>query len=345
MKRRILILGVIISFLMVSCSVNSASIKAVDEGKIALVSKEYEKAKDLFNLAIKEDKNNEEGKILLELTSDYIKLLTSIEEANIDNTEDLIKKIEKNKKIDLIKNDFDKQVNTFVKNKEKIIDNISEIENIEKVLKEGNIDEAKTLASNKLIEVKGVISLEKRLNDVIIQVDQVILDAKNEILKYNSGIELEYIGLQPANGTMYGHVVENLKDKVLLKYKVPNNPFSPIEFVYNRDDGNIYRHKEGQVFWVNNGYIALNELDTKVYSKSLSPQEAGIIAIDYFISRNSTYNNKDLFTPNSDIIDNNEYYRPICGYDTDPQGNEIIGKPLAEYMVNVITGEIRVLWD
>ena len=156
MKKIVVLLVIVLSLSLVSCGVSGASKKAVEEGKIATVSKEYEKARDLFKLAVDEDDKNSEAKLLLDLLNDYIDLNELVEKGEFNKTDELILRIEANEEIELIKDNFQKIKDDITKNKENINKYSNEIMKIENLLKDGKLDEAKASATTKLEEVKGI---------------------------------------------------------------------------------------------------------------------------------------------------------------------------------------------
>lgn len=126
--------------------VSGTSKKAIEDWKIAIVSKEYEKARYLFQLAVTED-----GKSTLA------------------------------KELEIIKSNYEQTKKQLFENKDIVLKKGEEISIIENLLKEGNIDEAKSQATVKLEEVKGHKVLEDRLNNIINKVNEIIENAKVEI--------------------------------------------------------------------------------------------------------------------------------------------------------------------
>lgn len=259
MRKVLIILACILSLFIVSCGMNGTSKKAIEEGKVAIVSKEYEKARDLFQLAVNEDDKNTEAKNLLDLSNNYIELLNMINNGEYENVDELIDRIEKNEQLDIISANYKETKKAILENKEIVIKFKNEILSIETLLNEGNIDEAKSLAITKLEEVKGYKILEDRVNLVISKVNEIIDKAKSEILKYHSGDEVVYKGLQNSSYNGYD-VIDSLKGKVFL-YFVENQEFgSPREYMYDRDKGDIYSINQGRIFWVNNNNKIIYEV-------------------------------------------------------------------------------------
>lgn len=252
MKKITVLLVAMLSFLLVSCGVSGASKKAVEEGKVATVSKEYKKARDLFKLAVDEDSKNSEAKLLLDLLNDYIDLTKLVNTGEFDKTDELVSRIEENEKMELIKDDFQKTKDSIADGKESISKYSDEIADIEGLLKDGKLDEAKTSATTKLEEVKGIKVLEDKLNSVISSVDEKIANAKAEILKYYKGeYDIKYKNMEIFSNDS---AVTELKGKAILKFVEDQQYGSPQEYMYRIEDGAVFQLNQGSYYWVSNGY-------------------------------------------------------------------------------------------
>ena len=338
MKKIIIALITLLSIFLVSCSINGTSKKAVEEGKIAIVSKEYEKAKDLFKLASDEDSKNTEAKSLLDLTNSYIGLLEIINTGEFDKADELISTIENNEKLDIIKDEFEKTKSNIIDNKEKIVSYTSKIEAIEKTLDEGNIDEAKSLAIAKLEEVKGIKLLEDRLSSIVEKIDEKIANAKSEIIKYyEGGYDIKYRNMEIYSNNSD---IEELKGKAILNFIEDQQYGSPQEYMYRMEDGAIFRLDQGSYYWVNNGYKEIYGLKDKAQENlneenGISLEEAKEIITNYFLSTHTNYTHADIDVGVSSIIENNKYSGAVA----QNSGNF---KVVAEYYVDATTGEISV---
>lgn len=347
MRKTLIILTTLLSLFLMSCSTNSTSAKAVEEGKIALVSKEYDKAKDLFTLAINESSKNTDAKSLLDLTTNYIELLSIIDSSEFDKAIDLILKIESNDKLDIIKDNFNEIKNSVIEKKEIFDKCIIEVESIETLLTENKIDDAKSQATAKLEEVKGIKSLEDRLNTVITNVDGIIANAKETILKYYDGsYGIEYENMEFFNNSK----ITELNGKAILNFIEAQDYGSPYEYIYRIEDNEVFRLDQGQYYWVSNSnkliyrpkemeeaYSQLEELE-KENSPIISNEKAKELVIQYFLNTHSNYTINDIEVGVSKIIENNEYSATV----TQNSGNY---KAVAEYYINATTGEVRVFWD
>ena len=354
MEKILMFLTTLLSLFIVGCSANSTSIKAVEEGKIALVSKEYDKAKDLFKLAVNEDSKNSEAESLLDLTINYIDLIAIIENNEFDKVDELISKIENNSELDIIKEQFSEIKNSIVDKKEKFSEYVKQVEAIESLLSENKIDDAKNQATAMLEEVKGIKTLEDRLNVIIITVDEKINNAKAEILKYYDGsYDISYRNMEFFNN----NEVTELNGKAVLNFIEDQDLGSPREYIYRMEDGGVFRLNQGEYYWVSNNnkliyrpkeieeaYAKLEELEKEQEEKAqsqikISPEEAIQIALNYFLNKRPEINANEVDVSRGyEVNENNEYYRGICLN----SGNY---KVIAEYYVNAATGEVRVLWD
>lgn len=341
MKKTLIILTTLLSLFLVSCSSNNTSTKAIEEGKIALVSKEYDKAKDLFTLAVNENSKNTDAKSLLDLTTNYIDLLSVMDNAEFEKSNDLISKIESNDKLDIIKDSFNETKNNINSKKEIFDKYITEIESIEKLLNENKIDAAKSQATAKLEEVKGFKVCEDRLNAIITSVDEKITTAQTEILKYATNVEgIKYKSMMTfdINSGVFAEI-EELKGKTMYHFKEQRD-LSPREYVYDENTKDVFLLTQGQVFWMNNGNVHLNapKVETTAQQKLISSEESRQIALNYYLSTHPSVSADDVIVGMGNNIENNEYFRPI-------NRSSGTGKVIAEYYINATTGEIRVSWE
>ncbi|PMC37333.1 hypothetical protein CJ195_11255 [Bacillus sp. UMB0899] len=106
---------------LVGCG-NSTAEKAIENGKLALADNDIEKAESSFNLAITEDKDNEEAKDWLELIEKYNQLVSQIENKEIDKANKSLKELKENEKFTSIKVMTKEQENTLNKLEETIQD-------------------------------------------------------------------------------------------------------------------------------------------------------------------------------------------------------------------------------
>lgn len=344
-RKILLVLTSMLSVFLLSCGISGASQKAVDEGKVAIVSKEYEKARDLFKLAVDEDSKNSEAKSLLDLSNDYIELMATITTGEFDKADELIANIENNEKLEIIKEDFEKTKNNINESKDMVAKYSDEIASIEKLLEDGNVDESKSSAITKLEEVKGIKVLEDRLNSVIKKADEKIANVKAEILKYATDINgidnsIIYKGMITFddNSGVFAEV-EELKGKTMYRF-YENRDLSPRQYVYNENTGDVFMLNQGMVIWINNGDIYVNEpqpiVNESVSEGKISKKEAEEIGINYYFNTYSVpiSERKWFFATASDDADDNDEY--FCRID------QALGDPFAIYYINANTGDVRV---
>lgn len=120
-KALILLVALAVVVGLVGCG-NSTAKKAIENGKLALADNDIEKAESSFNLAITEDKDNEEAKDWLELIEKYNQLVSQIENKEIDKANKSLKELKENEKFTSIKVMTKEQEKTLNKLKETIQD-------------------------------------------------------------------------------------------------------------------------------------------------------------------------------------------------------------------------------
>lgn len=363
MKKATLILIFIAIFSFVSCNNinNNANNRAIEEGKIAYVSKEYDKAISLFKYVISEDENNQEAKSLLELAENYNKLLEYVKKSELEEVNSLIEKIEKNKNINLVKEELEEVKKNISEQKEFLKLHLEEINKIEQNINEGQLDLAKENLLAKRKEIKGHINLEGKIDSLLETIEKEIEEAKIQILKYDASEgDIKYIGVQKIdrNNVNFPYI-DKLKDRTFICFE-HNRMASPYSFAYDKKIGDIFMKGEaGQVYWLSNGNQILNPIkidsEEKINVKenniekdkvkvNISPEEARQSALELYLKRNPEVIKEDIAVGNvTGIGQNNEYMVCFAGYIDDEK--IIAGKTMAEYYVNVTTGEIRVLWD
>lgn len=136
-------IGIIITLILLVVSLvgceNSASKKAIEQGKIEMDNKEYDKALDSFKLALEKESNNEEAKRLSTLVDNYKKANDEFGKGNIDDANKIMNQIEEETIDDSIKNDIDDlkaKINQQYKTDKEII-------HIKELIKERKYNEAK----------------------------------------------------------------------------------------------------------------------------------------------------------------------------------------------------------
>lgn len=144
--KKILLVGIILSIttLFIGCG-NSIVKKSIEQAKISIESKDYDKALTSLQTVLDEDSDNEEGKKLYSIVDSYQKAKKSFEENNIDESKKLLDGINDEYVNYMIKDDIDslkQQVENKIKEIELIDSNLTKLLDL---VDEKKYDEANTL--------------------------------------------------------------------------------------------------------------------------------------------------------------------------------------------------------
>jgi DNA primase large subunit len=123
---------------LVGCE-NSASKKAIEQGKMEIANKEYDKALASFKIALDKESSNEEAKRLTTLINNYKKANDEFEKGNIDDANKIMNKIDEGTIEDSIKNDID-NLKAKINQQDKID---KEIVHIKELIKDKKYEESK----------------------------------------------------------------------------------------------------------------------------------------------------------------------------------------------------------
>ena len=175
MKR--LILGIIILFLMVGCS-NETYKKAMDQGKLALASKEYDTAVASFELALEEKKDDKEAKVLKDQTTKMISSIKEKSSGNIEQAIGLFQEVEKMKDGSaILQSQAKEQKDSLIEHKELKGQYIGQLEKAEKLKSDKKYEEAKGIV-NKIVNDTGqnqqFISENQRAEELNKQIDGLL---------------------------------------------------------------------------------------------------------------------------------------------------------------------------
>lgn len=175
MKR--LILGIIILFLMVGCS-NETYKKAMDQGKLALASKEYDTAVASFELALEEKKDDKEAKVLKDQTTKMISSIKEKSSGNIEQAIGLFQEVEKMKDGSaILQSQAKEQKDSLIEHKELKGQYIGQLEKAEKLKNDKKYEEAKGIV-NKIVNDTGqnqqFISGNQRAEELNKQIDGLL---------------------------------------------------------------------------------------------------------------------------------------------------------------------------
>ncbi|MFR4162113.1 MAG: hypothetical protein ACLT0R_05870 [Paraclostridium sordellii] len=136
-------IGIIITLILLVVSLvgceNSESKKAVEQGKVEMKNKEYDKALSSFKVALDKDSGNEEAKRLTTLINNYNKANVEFEKDNIDDANKFMNQIDEGTIEDSIKNDID-NLKAKIHEQEKID---KEIVHIKELIKDKKYEESK----------------------------------------------------------------------------------------------------------------------------------------------------------------------------------------------------------
>ncbi|MBC6002641.1 hypothetical protein H8891_02415 [Paeniclostridium sp. NSJ-45] len=164
-------IGIILTLILLVISLvgceNSKSKKAIEQGKMEMANKEYDKALASFKSALDKESSNEEAKRLTALIDNYKKANDEFEKGNIDDANKIMNQIDEETIEDSMKNDID-NLKAKINQHDKID---KEIVHIKELIKEKKYDEAK-----------------KSIKEI--DIDKLNKKDKNEINELNDTIEL-----------------------------------------------------------------------------------------------------------------------------------------------------------
>lgn len=130
MKKKLTIFMVLILALgLVGCG-NSIVRKSIEEAKLSIESKDYDKALASLQTVLDEDSDNEEGKKLYSIVDSYQKSKKSFEDNNVDESKKLLDEINDEYVNYMIKDDIDslkQQVENKIKEIELINSNLTKL--------------------------------------------------------------------------------------------------------------------------------------------------------------------------------------------------------------------------
>lgn len=164
-------IGIILTLILLVISLvgceNSQSKKAIEQGKLEMANKEYDKALASFKIALDKESSNEEAKRLTTLIDNYKKVSDEFEKGNINDANKIMNQIDEETIEDSIKNDID-NLKAKINQHDKID---KEIVHIKELIKEKKYTEAK-----------------KSIKEI--DIDKLNKKDKNEIKELNDTIEL-----------------------------------------------------------------------------------------------------------------------------------------------------------
>ncbi|GIM29366.1 hypothetical protein CPJCM30710_20320 [Clostridium polyendosporum] len=151
--------------------------KAIEQGKLELSNKEYDKAVASFQLALDEDSNNKEAKELKDIIDGYLKAKKAYDNNNLDESKKLVEGINEKYMNLSIKDDIDK-LKADIKDAQQTIAEINQsIEKLNILVNDKKYDEAKALSqelNGKHLsdEQRGKLAeIVKRMNDELAKIE------------------------------------------------------------------------------------------------------------------------------------------------------------------------------
>lgn len=265
------ILTIILATGLYGCG-NSTAKKAVEEGKIAIASNEYDKAKNLFKLAMDED-GGTENKETYDMLNSYLEAEKEYKDGNYDKALELLNSIKEVGDYQNLNDDI-KSLHKSIEEKEKIDKEYNNnIKKINELMEDGSLNKAKELLDS--INLKDLSDKQKsevnKLKDEITKNQEELKKqeenkVKEEKKKDNAKKEddvnkgLNIIKSKGYKNVVYeGIVKENfnipeINNKPLYHY-IPKDEFSgPEEFYYDASNNKVYMANQGMIFILNENY-------------------------------------------------------------------------------------------
>lgn len=265
------ILTIILATGLYGCG-NSTAKKAVEEGKIAIASNEYDKAKNLFKLAMDED-GGTENKETYDMLNSYLEAEKEYKDGNYDKALELLNNIKEVGDYQNLNDDI-KSLHKSIEEKEKIDKEYNNnIKKINELMEDGSLNKAKELLDS--INLKDLSDKQKsevnKLKDEITKNQEELKKqeenkVKEEKKKDNAKKE-DYVnkGLNIIKSKGYKDVVyegivkENFNipeiDNKPLYHYIPKDEFSaPNEFYYNATNNKVYMINQGMWLIINENY-------------------------------------------------------------------------------------------
>lgn len=267
----ITILTIMLAIGLYGCG-NSTAKKAVEEGKIAIASNEYDKAKNLFKLASDED-GGTENKEIYDMLNGYLEAEKEYKDGNYDKALELLNNIKEVGDYQNLNDDI-KKLHKSIEEKEKIDKEYNNnIKKINELMEDGSLNKAKELLDS--INLKDLSDKQKsevnKLKDEITKNQEELKKqeenkVKEEKKKDNAKKEddvnkgLNIIKSKGYKNVVYeGIVKENfnipeINNKPLYHY-IPKDEFSaPNEFYYDATNNKVYMINQGMWLIINENY-------------------------------------------------------------------------------------------
>ncbi|GAA0682087.1 hypothetical protein [Clostridium cadaveris] len=169
MKRKVsIMLLLMLTLILVGCG-NSVVKKSIEQAKTSIESKEYDKALASLQLALDEDKENEEANKLYSIVDGYQKAKKLVDENKIAEAKEIIDGINSDYINYVIKDDIDNlksQINNYLKEVENITALLNEAENM---LNNKQYAECKSHINDKILASQYVTDEQKVKADELVK--------------------------------------------------------------------------------------------------------------------------------------------------------------------------------
>lgn len=351
MKNKLKVLGLLMGIIfLVGCG-NSTTTKAIEDGKIAIASQEYEKAERLFKLACDEDNKNNEAKMLYELVENYLLLTLEIDNGNYIKSKEYLDIIEKNEKKDILEKELN-LINERIVNGQKYDSRIKEIRG---KLSSNLYEEAKELSEEVMEEVRGIIGIENIVYELLRESNEAIekeeIDNTAKIDGFKSKIkeianldnDIAYVGIKVFEEEE--DMPKDLINRTTYIFKDTREMFHGVYF-YDELTNDVFCANQGQVFWVNNGNRNLvAEVEEQKGDIIIGLEEAQELVNKYVIPLLNEYENKEPRVIEGNFIKGSDLYNNLLPinemnnnfYSVLVQDNR---QAHSKYVVNAFNGNI-----
>ena len=249
MKRKVsIMLLLMLTLILVGCG-NSVVKKSIEQAKTSIESKEYDKALASLQLALDEDKENEEANKLYSIVDGYQKAKKLVDENKIAEAKEIIDGINSDYINYVIKDDIDSlksQINNYLKEVENITALLSEAENM---FNNKQFTECKSHINDKILVSQYVTDEQKvKAEELVKKSDEAINEieaqriaeekkkqeeakkAEEEKKKQQSSVKRYYVPHLNKSLTM---------DEMFNEYNKTSIPFDYV------DNGNTYMFNPG----------------------------------------------------------------------------------------------------
>lgn len=249
MKRKIsIIVLLMMSLIFVGCG-NSVVKKSIEQAKTAIESKEYDKALASLQLALDEDKDNEEANTLYSIVDGYQKAKKLVDENKITEAKEIIEGINSDYINYSIKDDIDNlkiQIDNYLKEVENIAALLNEAEtmfNNKQYAECKNHINDKILASQYVTDEQKIKAEEliKKSDEAINEIEAQRVAEEKKKQEEAKKAEEEKKNQQPSEKRYYvPHLNKSLTmDEMFNEYNKTSIPFDYV------DNGNTYMFNPG----------------------------------------------------------------------------------------------------